>query len=77
MGRKLVRGGSWSRTDFYLGTQLCLATLSSALLFVIEILRDPKAKELQDQAVTALLFVIVVFAIYIWLLTNAPRLGTP
>ena len=78
MGKKLVRGTSWERKDFYLGIQLTLATFSADILFVVELLRTPQGPATQaTQAViasatapvTALLFNVLVFGIYLWLLT--------
>jgi hypothetical protein len=67
MGKKLVRGSSWEARDFYLGIQLTLSTFSAVILFVFETLRSPAGSA--TSAITPLLFGVVVFFIYVWLLT--------
>jgi hypothetical protein len=37
IARKLVRGTTWKRKDFYLGVELTLAALSSGLLYFFEL----------------------------------------
>jgi len=67
IGRKLIRGTTWDRSDFYFGPQLCLATFSSDALFLGELFRQPQPTA--SQAISGLLLIVVVFAVYIWLLS--------
>jgi hypothetical protein len=72
IGRKLVRGTDWERRDFYLGVELCLAALSSNILFLIELLRASAMTTATPDykgEVSAALFLVVVFSIYMWLLS--------
>lgn len=67
IGRKLARKTAWELRDFCLGVHLCLATFSANLLFIFELLRSKTPVD-PNQTITALLSLVVVFAIYIWLL---------
>lgn len=47
LGKKLTRGpaGSWLRADFYLGTELCLAGVSVAIIDLFDLLLKPHPVE--------------------------------
>lgn len=68
IGRKLIRGTKWEQSDFYFGPQLCLSTFSADALFLGELFRLP-GQPANGQAVSGLLLLVVVFGIYMWLLS--------
>jgi hypothetical protein len=47
LAKKLVRGSDWQRSDFYLGVELSLAAMASALVYVFDL-----AKLMSSQPVT-------------------------
>jgi hypothetical protein len=68
-GRKLVRGTGWQRSDFYLGPQLCLATLSADILFLADLFREPMhGVSAQRREINAIILLAAVFFLYIVLL---------
>lgn len=48
LAKKLVRGSQWQRSDFFLGVELSLAAMASALVYFFDL-----AKLTQSQAATA------------------------
>jgi hypothetical protein len=55
LGKKLTRGpaGSWARSDFYLGTEFCLAGVSVAIIDLFDLLMKPHAVEDASQVASA------------------------
>lgn len=51
LGKKLTRGpaGSWKRSDFYLGAELCLAGVSVAIIDLFDLLLKPHSAEAASQ----------------------------
>ena len=75
LARKLVRGSKWQRSDFFLGVELSLAAMASALVYVFDL-----AKLTQSQAVTSASipqkiaatasFLALCFFLLLWILST-------
>lgn len=74
IAKKLVRGTSWERKDFFLGVELTLAALSSGLLYFFELVKitengisgtpDPQ------KVVSTAVFVALCFGLLLWVLST-------
>ncbi len=74
IAKKLVRGTSWKRRDFFLGVELTLAALSSGLLYFFELVKftdtgitgspDP------NKVATTAVFVALCFGLLLWVLST-------
>ena len=50
--KKLVRGSSWQRKDFYLGVEFTLAAMSSALVYIFDLIKLHATPGIIDTAAT-------------------------
>ena len=75
LAKKLVRGSKWQRSDFFLGVELSLAAMASALVYVFDL-----AKLTQSQAVASASipqkiaatasFLALCFFLLLWILST-------
>ncbi len=73
--KKLVRGTSWQRSDFYLGVELALAAMASALVFVFDLVQLDKNNNLPNEFVAQKMagnasFLALCFFLLLWTLTT-------
>lgn len=67
VGRKLAGKSGWHRKYFYLGVELALAAFSANVLYLAELARANPADG--RRALTAAISVVVIFFIYLFLLS--------
>ncbi len=73
--KKLVRGPGWQRSDFFLGVELSLAAMASALVYVFDLSKlttnqiDSMASLSQKIATTAF-FIALCFFLLLWILST-------
>jgi hypothetical protein len=72
--RKLVRGSNWQRSDFFLGVELALAAMASALVYVFDLAKLSSSAQPMDAvarkiAATAT-FLALCFFLLLWVLTT-------
>ncbi len=72
--KKLVRGSSWQRSDFFLGVELALAAMASALVYVFDLAKlstaaGSAAAVPQKIAATAT-FLALCFFLLLWVITT-------
>lgn len=73
--KKLVRGSKWQRSDFFLGVELSLAAMASAMVYVADLARvvragnEAPATVTQQLAATAA-FLAVCFFLLLWVLST-------
>lgn len=60
--RKIVRGDGWKREDFFLGVELALSALGTAMVYVYD-LTQPAAAGLMDAATSERMIATTVFMI--------------
>jgi len=88
LAKKLVRGTAWKQTDFFLGVELSLAALGSAMVYFYDLQKlqsgPPAAKagiEVADKIGTTATFLVVCFFLLLWVLSNhqdwEPRTANP
>ncbi len=68
LAKKLVRGKGWERSDFYLGIELVLLSLGSAVLYLYDIsfiIQTEKTTELSMKILYISVFFITSF--FLWL----------
>jgi uncharacterized PurR-regulated membrane protein YhhQ (DUF165 family) len=74
IAKKLVRGSGWQQSDFFLGVELALAAMASALVYALDLARqavggsDQAYSAAQKMIVTAF-FTAVCFFILLWMLS--------
>jgi NADH:ubiquinone oxidoreductase subunit 2 (subunit N) len=72
--RKLVRGSTWERKDFYLGVEFTLAALSAALVNFFDLAKQLQQRspvpELSNQLAATAGFACVTFFILLWVLAT-------
>ena len=68
LSKKLVRGSSWIKTDFFLGVELSLASMGSALVFIYEISKTTNAEFIQSKALISGIFTITCFFLLLWVM---------
>lgn len=75
LAKKLVRGSAWKQSDFYLGVELALTAMGSALVYVFDLskLAAPQSAATatlpQDIAATAS-FLALCFFLLLWILST-------
>lgn len=68
LSKKLVRGTSWTRSDFFLGVELSLTAMGSSLIFIYEVSRTNDVTLIQDKALISGLFTLVCFFLLLWVM---------
>lgn len=75
MAKKLVRGSAWQRSDFFLGVELSLAAMASALVYIFDLTQAAQAQAASagqaPQKITATAsFLALCFFILLWVLST-------
>ena len=68
LARKIVRGAGWKRTDFFLGVELALASLGSAMVYFNDLQRIPVINKGVDITSTKIIATASFLAICFFLL---------
>jgi hypothetical protein len=61
LSKKLVRGSSWIRNDFFLGVELSLTALGSGLGYIAEITRSSRITNFQEKGAVASVYCVTCF----------------
>ena len=70
--KKLVRGPDWERADFYLGVELTLASLTSAFVYVFDLVQIANEKPFETvyyKMLATASFLVVCFFLLLIVLT--------
>lgn len=70
--KRLVRATGWKWQDFYLGVEFALAAISSALLYIFDLVRDlgnQSAPYVKDKLSVTALFLCVTFLLLLYVLS--------
>lgn len=75
LAKKLVRGGGWKTTDFFLGVELALAALGSAMVYFYDLQKLPPsvpgtAVTVADKIGTTASFLAISFFLLLWVLST-------
>lgn len=75
LAKKLVRGGGWKLTDFFLGVELSLASLGSAMVYFYDLQKlpmpgQPAAVGLGDVIGATATFLAISFFLLLWVLST-------
>jgi hypothetical protein len=75
LARKLVRGAKWQRTDFFLGVELALAAMASALVYLFELASALGSDSARVSATPTKLasttsFLALTFFLMLWILST-------
>jgi hypothetical protein len=75
LAKKLVRGSSWERTDFFLGVELSLTAMGSALVYVFDLARLTVSQtgvptSLPEKIVATASFLALCFFLLLWVLST-------
>ena len=73
--KKLVRGSSWERFDFFLGVEFTLAAMSSALIYVFDLVKlgsnNPTIPNaLMNKFAATAAFIALAFFLLLWILST-------
>lgn len=73
--KKLVRGSTWQRSDFFLGVELSLAAMASAMVYIADlagVMRDGNATPatLNQRLAATAAFLAVCFFLLLWILST-------
>lgn len=73
--KKLVRGSNWKRSDFFLGVELSLAAMASALVYIFDIAKltssqNVSASEITKKIATNASFLALCFFMLLWVLST-------
>lgn len=73
--KKLVRGSDWQRSDFYLGVELSLAAMASALVYVFDLAKltsSPPAGSagVPEKLAATATFLALCFFLLLWVLST-------
>jgi hypothetical protein len=71
LARKLVRGTLWQQSDFYLGVELALSAMGSALVHVLDLSRASAAPvSTAPRIAAAATFLALCFFLLLWILST-------
>jgi hypothetical protein len=75
LAKKIVRGSSWQRTDFFLGVDLSLATIASALVYFFDLAKlilptSAATPALPQKVIATASFLALCFFLLLWLLST-------
>jgi hypothetical protein len=75
LAKKLVRGGGWKTTDFFLGVELALTSLGSAMVHLYDLQKTASkssqtAASLPGKLVETSLFLAISFFLLFWILST-------
>lgn len=74
LAKKLVRGSEWQRADFFLGVELSLAAMASALVYVFDLARLTTADKaalptVSERMIATASFLALCFFLLLWVLS--------
>jgi hypothetical protein len=71
VAKKLVRGGAWKRADFYLGVEIALSALGSAMVYLYELtkIQGVSGSSLSSKLVSTASFIVISFCILLLILS--------
>jgi len=75
LAKKLVRGSKWERFDFFLGVEFTLATMSSALIYIFDLVKlglQPSvgSSSLMNKLAATASFIALTFFLLLWVLST-------
>ena len=73
VAKKLVRGSTWQRSDFFLGVELSLAAMAAGLVHFLDLTKPAmtNAAQLSPQKTTeTAVFVAICFFLLLWILST-------
>lgn len=75
IAKKLVRGGGWKTTDFFLGIELALAAVGSAMVYFHDILKLPPSvpgtnNTVDGKIIATASFLAISFFLLLWMLST-------
>ena len=75
LAKKLVRSGGWKRTDFFLGVELALAALGSAMVYFYDLQKLPPTPaaagaSVADRIGATASFLAITFFLLLWILST-------
>ncbi|MCX5890310.1 MAG: hypothetical protein NTY36_12750 [Deltaproteobacteria bacterium] len=75
LAKKLVRGSAWQTSDFFLGKELSLATMASALVYVFDLSKlsmsqSVTVSSLNNKIVATASFLALCFFLLLWILAT-------
>jgi len=75
LAKKLVRGGGWKRTDFYLGVELALSALGSAMVYLYDLQKAGSSGSLANSLLPSKMvatssFLAISFFLLLWILST-------
>jgi hypothetical protein len=74
LAKKLVRGSNWQRSDFYLGVELSLAAMASALVYVFDLAKLTSSAAtvpgLPHKIAATASFLALCFFLLLWVLST-------
>lgn len=75
LAKKLVRGGGWKPTDFFLGVELALAALGSAMVYFYDLQKlnptsAPNSVPIADKMGATASFLAIAFFLLLWILST-------
>jgi hypothetical protein len=75
VAKKLVRGGGWKSTDFFLGVELALSALGSAMVYLYDLQKSASgssqhAVSLPGKMVATSSFLAISFFLLLWILST-------
>ncbi|MFG0632980.1 hypothetical protein [Pseudomonas sp. xss_2] len=69
VAKKLVRGGGWRQSDFYLGVELALASLGSAMVYFYDLQKIVETAP-SDKITATATFLAISFFLLLWILST-------
>lgn len=75
LAKKIVRGGGWRASDFFLGVELVLASLGSAMIHFFDLQKQSSAQTLSPPALgnniaSTASFLAIAFFLLLWILST-------
>lgn len=74
MAKKIARGGGWKQADFFLGVELTLSALGSAMVYFFELQQPDKlsvtAPILSNKITATASFLVINFFLLFWILST-------
>ena len=74
LAKKIVRSGGWKLADFFLGVELALAALGSAMVYLYDLQKMPlldsdRAKAFSGKIGSTATFLVIAFFILMWVVS--------
>jgi len=73
--KKIVRGSNWEFSDFYLGVESTLSSMTAALIFIFELAKTPKSSseittEISNQLISTTSFIAIAFFLLLFVIAT-------